>query len=153
MAAADIRAHELISILNRIKGRAPTIANDVLRFAKRIMARAVRQQIISLNPFSDLSPRLDAGGAEKARRRWLTLNELRSLSASLHGAPSFGSMNLLTIKLLLALCVRKMELLAAKWEEFNLEGLDKEVGPVWHLPAERTKMKEPLEVPLVPQVV
>ncbi len=35
---------------------------------------------------------------------------------------NFGEDNLLAIKLLLALCVRKDELLGARWEEFDLDG-------------------------------
>ncbi|MCV5632652.1 tyrosine-type recombinase/integrase, partial [Escherichia coli] len=48
----------------------------------------------------------------------------------------------LTFKLLLALCVRKMELCAARWEEFDLD------GAVWHLPEERSKNGDPIDIPL-----
>ncbi|MEN7320661.1 tyrosine-type recombinase/integrase, partial [Escherichia coli] len=44
--------------------------------------------------------------------------------------------------LLLALCVRKMELCAARWEEFDLD------GAVWHLPEERSKNGDPIDIPL-----
>ena len=56
------------------------------------------------------------------------------------------------MKLLLALCVRKSELLGARWAEFDLEG-DLRCGPVWHLPAARTKTGEELDIPLVTQVI
>lgn len=69
---------------------------------------------------------------------------------------SFGGrerwINLLAIKLLLALCVRKSELLGARWVEFDLRG-DLRFGPVWHLPSARTKTGEGLDIPLVAQVV
>ena len=58
--------------------------------------------------------------------------------------PSFGGDNILAIKLLLALCVRKGELLAAKWKEFDLD------NAVWHLPKERTKTNTALDIPLPP---
>jgi integrase len=38
-------------------------------------------------------------------------------------AKGFSRQNELTFKLLLTLCVRKMELCAARWEEFDLDGL------------------------------
>ncbi len=63
----------------------------------------------------------------------------------------FGGDNLLAVKLLLALCVRKGELLGGRRTEFDLEG-DLRSGPVWHLPAARTKTGEELDIPLVPQV-
>lgn len=42
--------------------------------------------------------------------------------------------------------------MGAQWEEFDLEGRTLQ-GPVWHLPGARTKTGEPLDIPLVPQVV
>jgi integrase len=72
--------------------------------------------------FADFSPRLDAGGPERSRSRALTHEELITLFESIRNTPSFGGDNLLAIKLLLALCVRKGELLGARWEEFDLEG-------------------------------
>ena len=54
--------------------------------------------------------------------------------------------------MLLALCVRRSELLGARWAEIDLEG-DLRSGPVWHLPASRTKTGKELDISLVPQVV
>lgn len=71
---------------------------------------------------------------------------------SIHATSSFGGDNLLAINLLLALCVRKGELFGARWSEFDLEG-DIRTGPVWRLPAERTKTGEGHSIPLVPPVV
>ena len=65
---------------------------------------------------------------------------------------NFGEDNLLAIKLLLALCVRKGELLGARWVEFDLDG-ETRAGAVWHLPASRTKTGEGLDIPLAPAVV
>jgi integrase len=65
---------------------------------------------------------------------------------------SFGGGNLLAVKLLLALCVRTSELVGARWAEFDLE-CDLRSGPVWHLPAARTKTGDELDIPVVPQVV
>jgi integrase len=71
---------------------------------------------------------------------------------SIRNTPSFGGDNLLAIKLILALYVRKGELLGARWEEIDLAG-DIKSGPVWHLPAARTKIDQGADIPLVPQVV
>jgi integrase len=56
--------------------------------------------------------------------------------------------NLLAVKLLLALGVCKGELLGAEWREFDLDS----ASPTWRLPAGRTKMGEALTIPLVPAV-
>lgn len=112
----------------------------------------MRRRYVLSNPAADFSPRLDAGGIERPRSRALSFDELAQLFEAIRGTPNFGEDNLLAIKLLLALCVRKGELLGARWAEFDLEGVT-QVGAVWHLPASRTKTGESLDVPLTPAVV
>ena len=89
---------------------------------------------------------------ERARSRALSSDELAQLFEKIRETPSFGEDNFLAVKLLLALCVRKGELLGARWEEFDLETLSP-TGAVWRLPAGRTKTGEALEIPLVPGIV
>jgi integrase len=79
--------------------------------------------------------------------RTLSRDELERLFKALRDDLSFGGTNLLTIKLLLALGVRKGELLGAKWSEFDLDGAT-DLGPVWRLPARRTKTAAPQSIPL-----
>ncbi|MCG9000263.1 tyrosine-type recombinase/integrase [Laribacter hongkongensis] len=124
-----------------VKRGAPTIANDVLRWTRRIFDYAIKRHAIEYNPASafDLN---DAGGKEDARDRWLTREELAQLFSAMETAKGFSRENDLSIRLLLLLCVRKMELCAARWEEFNLD------DAVWHLPGERTKTGAPLDIPL-----
>ena len=59
----------------------------------------------------------------------------------------FGRDNELAVKLLLALACRKMELFAAKWDEFDLP------NNLWRIPATRVKTGEARELALAPQVV
>jgi integrase len=149
---ADVHPSEIARMLDKVRGAAPTAANDLLRFTKRIFAFAVRRHAITGNPASDFTPQHDAGGTEKARTRALDREELIQLFEAIRKAPTFGGDNLLALKLLLTLCVRKGELLAAKWTEFDIEG-DGEVGPVWRLPKTRSKTNTGLDIPLVPEVV
>lgn len=152
-AAADVRASDIARLLEKVKNeRGPTASNDLMRFTKRVFAFGVRRDLVTGNPASDFTPRLDAGGTEKPRDRALSIEELTKLFDAIRKTPTFGGDNLLAIKLLLALCLRKGELLAARWCEFDLDG-EGDAGPVWHLPAERTKTKEALDIPLVPEVV
>ena len=132
--------------------RAPTAANDLLRFARRIFAFGVRRRFVPSSPAADFTPRLDGGGTERPRRRALSTDELAQLFEKNRETPNFGESNLLAMKLLLALCARKGELLGATRAEFDLEG-GTQMGAVWHLPGSRTKTGESLDIPLVPAVV
>lgn len=152
LAASAVTPADVARVLDDLKVRAPTAANDLLRFTRRIFAFGVRRRLVPSNPAADFSPRLDAGGTEKARSRALSADELARLFAKMRETVGFGEDNLLAIKLLLALCVRKGELLGARWDEFDLDAVGV-TGPVWHLPETRTKTGEGLDIPLAPAVV
>jgi len=152
LPASDITPSDIARLLDELKGRAPTAANDLLRFTRRIFAFGVRRRFVLSNPAADFSPRLDAGGTERQRSRVLSFDELALLFEKIRGTPNFGKDNLLAIKLLLALCVRKGELFGARWAEFDLDG-ETQAGAVWHLPSSRTKTGESLDIPLAPVVV
>jgi integrase len=152
LAASDVTPADVARVLDELKGRAPTAANDLLRFTRRIFAFGVRRRLVTSNPAADFSPRLDAGGTERARSRALGAVELARLFEKMRETTNFGEDNLIAVKLLLALCVRKGELLGARWAEFDLDG-ETTAGAVWHLPASRTKTGETLDIPLAPAVV
>jgi len=148
---ADITPAMAARLLARVARRAPTASNDLLRFMRRVFRFAVRRRLIAVSPVADFNLS-DAGGQESARQRSLSRDELENLFKAMREAPSFGGTNLLTVKLLLALGVRKGELLRARWSEFDLDGTT-DSGPLWRLPASRTKTAAPLSIPLVPAVV
>jgi integrase len=148
---ADITPAMAARLLARVARHAPTASNDLLRFMRRVFRFAVRRRLIAMSPVSDFNLS-DAGGQEFARQRSLSREELENLFKAMRDAQSFGGTNLLTVKLLLALGVRKGELLRAKWSEFDLDGTT-DLGPLWRLPASRTKTAAPLSIPLVPAVV
>ncbi len=152
LAASDITPADIARVLDDLKGRAPTAANDLLRFTRRIFAFGVRRRFVPSNPVADFSPRLDAGDIERPRQRTLSYEEIAQLFEKTRETATFGEDNLLAIKLLLALCVRKGELFGARWEEFDLDG-NTQAGAVWRLPASRTKTGENLDIPLAPTVV
>lgn len=158
---AEVNAADVSRLLEKVKdGGFPTTgnrgfltaSNDLLRFMSRVFAFGVRRRLLTVNPAAGFTPRLDAGGTEKPRDRALTLEEMTQLFEAIRQTSTFGGDNLLAVRLLLALCVRKGELLAACWSEFDLEG-ESDAGPVWHLPAERTKTGKGLAIPLAPEVV
>lgn len=147
LAARDVKPRHIDEMLKAIVKRgAPTIANDVLRWTRRMFNYAVKRELVDGNPASafDLS---DAGGKEEARERWLTRDELVKLFAAMRKTLGLSVENVLTFKLLLMLAVRKSELTAAKVSEFDLK------KAVWELPAERTKTNAALDIPLPPAAV
>ncbi|MBT9495015.1 MAG: integrase arm-type DNA-binding domain-containing protein [Paucibacter sp.] len=118
---SEVRPAHIDLVLTRIVASgARTVANDAMRYLFRMFHFATKRNWIEFNPVSgfDIS---DAGGTESARERWLNGDELALLMRAMQETDSFGRQNELAVWLLLALCVRKMELVSAKWEEFNLK--------------------------------
>lgn len=143
MKAEDVRPREIDAMIQAIVKRgAPTVANDVLRWVKRIFDFGIKRQILEINPASAFNP-ADAGGKEEARDRWLTREEIAKLFQVMRDkAGSFTVENLYAVRLLLLLAVRKEELIAAQWKEFDLD------RAVWCLPEERTKTSAAIDIPL-----
>lgn len=143
----EIRPVHVDRVLTKIvDAGAPTVANDALRYMVRMFHFAVKRRLIETNPAygSDMS---DAGGAESSRVRWLKRDELITLAHDMKSTPNFGRLNELAVWLLLALCVRKMELLSARWSDFDLG------AGVWHLHSTRTKTQVSIDIPLAVPVI
>lgn len=146
-AVGDVKPIHIDAMLQAILARgAPTMANDVLRWVKRMFNYAMKRGLVLSNPALafDLS---DAGGMEEARDRWLTRVELVVLFDAMRKAKGWAHENSITVKLLLMLAVRKGELFAARTDEFDLD------AAIWHLPGERTKTGVPIDIPLPRQAV
>lgn len=142
LALEDVTPSHIDDMLKGIVKRgAPTMANDCLRWVRRMFDYAIKRQMVKINPAAafDLA---DAGGKEEARVRALSRAELVRLFEAMREAKGFSKENELTVKLLLLLAVRKGELIAARWEEFDLD------SAVWHLPGVRTKTGQAIDIPL-----
>lgn len=133
----------------------PTVANDVLRYVRRIYDQAARERKagINYNPTAGLRLR-DAGGSEEPRERALTDKELADLFKRMRKSESFGRQNEISVHLILRIGNRKMELLGSRWVEFDLDAGE------WGQPPEdpvvkkkrNTRKKRPV-VPLTPMAV
>lgn len=137
-----VRPADIDALLQKVVKRgAPTVANDVLRWVRRMFDYAIKRHLCEYNPAGafDLA---DAGGKEEARERALSRAELVTFLRAMGEAKGFSRENELAVKLLLLLAVRKQELTAARWEEFDLD------AAVWHLPGERTKTGAAISIPL-----
>lgn len=147
LALSEVRPSHIDALLKGIVKRgAPTIATDVLRWIKRMFAYAIKREMVATNPAAVFDPS-DAGGKEESRNRWLTRAELVRLFAAMTSAKGWAHENTLTVKLLLMLANRKSELIEAPIREFDLD------AAVWHLPSERTKTGQAIDIPLPKQAV
>lgn len=147
LAINEVRPHHIDGVLTKIvEAGAPTVANDAMRFLFRMFHFAAKRKWTEVNPVSgfDIS---DAGGTETPRERWLSYEDLATLAHDMRETVNFGRMNELAVWLLLALCVRKMELLSAKSADFDLR------RGLWKLQPNRTKTNSYIEIPLAPQVI
>ena len=125
---------------------APTVANDALRYMSRMFRMAVRRHWIDSNPAAAFDL-VDAGGDEVSRDRWLTVQALQQLVLAMRTTRNYGRKNDLTVWLLLALWVRKMELLSARWDAFDLD------AGLWSLATANTKARASIRIPLAKPVM
>lgn len=147
LAINVVRPHHIDGVLTKIvEAGAPTVANDAMRYLFRMFHFAAKRRWTESNPVAgfDIS---DAGGTETPRERWLSFEDLTTLAQDMRKTVNFGRNNELAVWLLLALCVRKMELLSAKSADFDIE------RGLWKLQPSRTKTRSYIEIPLAPQVI
>ena len=142
-----LQTKDLTRALDSIVQRgAPVHANRVLSSLKQMFNYAVSRGFMNTNPANPIRAR-DIGGSEKARERFLTLEEIkilwRFLESNLHQLP-LQTKN--AIKILLLTGVRTGELRAATWDEFDFE------KSLWTIPAKNSKIGTVLKVHLSPSV-
>lgn len=140
---ADVNARDIRAIIHKVAtSNRPTVSNKTLLCCKQLFNHACKLDLIAGNPATPFKP-IDAGGVEKSRDRALKLPELVSLFKVLRAnSQIFTRDNYLAVALLLALGVRKGELIAAKWSEFDFE------KQLWHMPKERSKTGVAITIPL-----
>ncbi len=121
MAVDMVKPMHVDAILKAVVDRgAPTVANDVLRILKHMFDYAIKRHIVQHNPAAafDLS---DAGGKEAPRERHLNQEELVNFFDAMRKAKRFSQVNLITMRLLLMLGVRKNELIQARKSDFDMD--------------------------------
>lgn len=138
-----IQGSHIIDCLQAIKaGGAPTVANDALRYIRKVMDYGVALELIPSSPAVTLSTQ-DTGVVENGRDRNLSLEDIGALlRAMANYRDSFGRSNELAIRLLLLLGVRKQQLAQARWSELAL------AAPRWQLPLRGNKAGRGLIIPL-----
>ena len=143
-----VRARDIRAAINKItaSGR-PTISNDALMYCKQLFRHGAKLDLVTSNP-ADAFRVGDAGGIEKSRDRKLSLDELSKVFATFRKhSDQFTRENYLAVALLVVTGVRKGELLAARWNEFDIK------NSIWNIPEERCKTGVPISVSLPTEAV
>jgi integrase len=144
---AEIQAPELVGMVKAIAGRGVNdLAKRALQTSGQVFRYAIAHGLAQRNPAADIRPSDLLASRQKqnmARIDGKELPELMRRIDAYQGTP----VTRLAIKLMALTFVRTSELIGARWEEFDLDGMR------WDIPAGRMKMKTPHIVPLSTQAV
>jgi len=121
-------------------------AAKALQLTKALFDYAMKRHLITANPAAPFNW-ADIGGKVGPRSRVLSRAELVKFFKAMQAQPNFPPYSAAALKLLLALGVRKMELLKATWDQFDLAAGE------WHLPADSTKTDSAIRIPLSPWAI
>ena len=144
---ASITPPELLACLRKIESRG---ALEISRRCKQMAGQVFRYAIATGRAERD--PSHDITGALKTpKKKHFKAMTIKDLPAFIHDLNKNDSrlfpQTINATKLMLLTFVRTGELIAAKWDEIDMEKKE------WHIPATRMKMKRPHIVPLCKQAL
>ncbi len=140
----QVQPADIVHMLESAK-RTWTISKRILTTAKQLFAHACGKRLIDINPAIGVDLVALKGPRPPVKRRiMLTEPELRTLLA---GIEDIGTENAIAFQILLATCVRSVELAKARWEYVDLD------AGTWLVPEENVKVRRGFIVPLTPTVV
>jgi integrase len=111
------------------------VANRVITVLSRIFSLSIRWQMRSDNPCRGVER-----NPEQKRKRYLSSDELKRLTAALAETPDKQFVSIITLLLLTG--ARKTEVLSMRWDNLDLD------KGIWSKPASSTKQKSDHVVPL-----
>lgn len=134
---------DIVHVLETSK-RSWTVCKRILTSSKKLFGHACGKRLIDYNPCAGIELVALMRARPPVRKRvMLTEDELRTL---LKGVDDIGLANALALRILLATCVRSIELTKARWEHVDLE------RGTWWVPEESVKTRVGFLVPLTPTV-
>lgn len=144
---ADLTAPVLLAIAKKVESRgAADIAKRVWQTCGQVFRFAIANGLLERNPASDIKPSDALKPRVKRHYARLEAKEIPELLRKIEayqGTP----VTRLSMKLLALTFVRTGELIAAHWDEFDLDSAE------WRIPKERMKIPTPHVVPLSTQAV
>ncbi|MDO9002982.1 MAG: tyrosine-type recombinase/integrase [Aquabacterium sp.] len=143
MEVRNVSPADIVHVIESSK-RSWTICKRLLTSAKLLFAHACGKRLINVNPCMGIDLTALMGARPPIRKRvMLAEDELRALLKDIN---DIGVENGLAFRILLATCVRSIELAKARWEH-----IDFELG-TWWVPAESVKTRTGFLVPITPTV-
>lgn len=147
--AAELTLHNWLTLLDRLSKAYSEITKRVISNAKQCYSWAVKRQILTVNPLSELTGR-DFGIKKGIGKRTLERKEIAMVWMAIDDS-RLMERNKLLLKLLLFFACRLSELRLAKESDFDF------VEGVWTVPPENHKTGrqtgQPLLRPIIPEIV
>lgn len=141
---SDINATDVVHMIKNAN-RSWAICKRILTATSQLLDHACGLQMIPANPCAGIKLVALLGQRPPVRKRvMLEEDELRTLLASIN---DIGTENALAFKILLATCVRSIELTKARWEDIDFD------RKTWLVPDESVKTRTGFLVPLVSAVL
>jgi integrase len=122
------------ALIERIGADRPTYANRVFELVRRVYTWALERDIVTATPCVGLRK----PAPDRQRDRVLSDAEIRAVWCAAEADGLLGD----AVKLLLLTGARRQEVLAARWDEMDLNAM------VWRLPAARSKAGARRTLPL-----
>jgi integrase len=142
--AREVTTADVVLLVEGVGKKSINVAELVFTALSEIFKHGIARHVVKANPCAGISVSAICGKPEPKRQRlMLTEAELRAILPAL---PSIGEQNALTVKILLATCVRIGELARAEWAHIDFE------RGLWFIPDAHSKTGKGFTVPLVPAV-
>jgi integrase len=141
----NVTAAHLLEIVRRVEGRgAETVALNIRQWTSAIYRYAVATLRADSDPAAALK-----GAIHRPKTKHHKPLSREQIADFMNRVDADGGYRttVIALRLMLLTFVRTVELRAARWSEFDLD------GAMWRIPAERMKMREPHQVPLSRQAV
>ena len=135
---ADIRRKELADLLKALDQATPETAKHCRIYIKQAFDWAIGEELLTGNPTpskKDVQVKRTGERAQKHRKA-LSINRIGEFIRTVKDAPESDPTTKAALQLLILTWCRTSEVIAAKWDEFDLD------VAVWRIPAERMKARE-----------
>lgn len=144
LEVGQVTPADIVHMLEQ-SGRTWTMQKRILTSAKQLFDHAIGKQIVTVNPAGGIRLKALLGPRPPVRKRiMLSEDELRALLGCIG---DIGTENALALRIMLATCVRTIELIKARWTDVDFE------RGTWLVPDESVKTRTGFLVPLTPTVI